>query len=263
MRFHERLAQIRLDLWEVALVLVLVSAATHPFRAKMQTSERELAPFRERYGPHHQSENEEEWFIRDFFGDRRDGVFVDVGANHPKNHSKTWYLETQLGWSGVAVEPLKEFEPAYNAERPRTRFRPFFVSDTSDTAAKLYVISDNTLVSSSDPGFTNAFGKADRVETVPTITLNDLLTREGIESPDFVNIDVELHEPAALRGFNLAQFKPTLVCIEALELTRQYILDHFARNGYVLVGKYLRVDQENLYFTPLMTETATEATTTK
>ena len=251
MKTIARLAHTRLDLWEVVLILLLLVAAMHPFRAKVQTSELELAPFRVTYGPNHQSENEEEWFIRDFFSDRRGGVFVDVGANHPKNFSKTWYLETQLGWSGVAVEPLKEFEPAYKIERPRTRFRPFFVSDTSDSAAKLYVISDNTLVSSSEPGFTNAFGKADRVETVPTITINDLLTKERITAPDFVNIDIELHEPAALRGFDLARFKPALVCIEALEPTRQYILDHFARNGYVLVGKYLRADQENLYFRPL------------
>jgi len=245
------LLRARLDVWEVVLLFVLFFAALHPFRAKVQTAERELEPFRERYGPHHQSENEEEWFIRDFFSDRRDGVFVDVGANHPKNFSKTWHLETQLGWSGVAVEPLKEFEPAYKAERPKTRFRSFFVSDKSDAAAKLYVISGNTLVSSGDPGFTSAFGKPDRVETVPTITLNDLLSKEGVMSPDFMNIDIELHEPAALRGFDLARFRPTLVCIEALEPTRQYILDHFARNRYVLVGKYLRADQENLYFTPL------------
>jgi len=263
MKSLARLALVRLDLWEVALIFALLVAVMHPFRAKVPTSERELAPFRERYGPHHQSEDGEEWFIRDFFGDRRGGVFVDVGANHPKHYSKTWYLETQLGWSGVAVEPLKEFEVAFKVERPHTRFRAFFVSDTSDAAAKLYVISGNTLVSSSEPGFTNAFGKADRAETVPTITLNDLLTREGIDSPDFMNIDIELHEPAALRGFDLGRFKPALVCIEALELTRQYILDYFARNGYVLVGKYLRADQENLYFMPLMSGTAAEAATMK
>jgi len=245
------LLKARLDLWEVALLFALFFAALHPFRAQIETSERELAPFRERYGPDHQSENEEEWFIRDYFSDRRGGVFVDVGANHPRKFSKTWYLEKRLGWSGVAVEPLREFEAGYKTERPRTRFRRFFVSDISDAAAKLYVISGNTLVSSGDPGFTSAFGKPDRVETVSTITLNDLLTKEGVMSPDFMNIDIELHEPAALRGFHLARFKPTLVCIEALEPTRQYILDHFAKNGYVLVGKYLRADQENLYFTPL------------
>jgi hypothetical protein len=42
-----------------------------------------------------------------------------------------------------------------------------------------------------------------------------------------------------------------LVCIEAHPEVRQEILDYFARNGYVVVGKYLRADIWNLYFTPL------------
>ena len=251
MKRRGRLASTKLDIWEVLLLVGLLVAVLHPFRWKAPTSEVELAPFEERYGPDHQSENAEEWFIRDFFGDRRDGVFLDVGANHPKEFSKTWYLEKRLGWSGVAVEPLKQFEAAYASERPRTKFRSFFVSDTSDAAAKLYVISGNTLVSSSDPQFTNAFGKVDRVDTVPTITLDDLLAREGVTRIDFMNMDIELHEPIALKGFDIDRGKPTLVCIEGLLPVRQQILEYFTRHGYVLVGKYLRADQENLYFTPL------------
>ena len=245
------LARVRFDLWEILLVVVLGFAVLHPFRRVIATADRELAPFRERYGPEHQSEDAEEWFIRDFFSDRREGFFVDVGANHPKNYSKTWYLEKRLGWSGVAIEPLREFEAAYRTERPRTRFRAFFVSDTSDQVAKLYVIDQNTLVSSNDSAFTNTFGTANRVETVPTITLNDLLAKEALPHIDFMNIDIELHEPAALRGFDITRFKPTLVCIETLPPVRQQILDFFARHGYVIVGKYLRADTENLYFTPL------------
>jgi len=32
---------------------------------------------------------------------------------------------------------------------------------------------------------------------------------------------------------------------------RQQILDYFTRHRYVVVGKYLRADDHNLYFTPL------------
>jgi hypothetical protein len=41
------------------------------------------------------------------------------------------------------------------------------------------------------------------------------------------------------------------VCIEAHSEVRQQILDYFARNGYVIVGKYLPADEHNLYFMPL------------
>src|SRR5687768_18188365 len=54
--------------------------------------------FRSRYGPDHYTEREEEWMIRDYFQDKRGGVFVDVGANHYRSMSKTYYLESRLGW---------------------------------------------------------------------------------------------------------------------------------------------------------------------
>jgi hypothetical protein len=81
--------------------------------------------------------------------------------------------------------------------------------------------------------------------------LNDLLDAEKIPRVDFISMDIELHEPKALAGFDIRRFQPALVCIEAHPEVRQQILDYFTRHDYVVVGKYLRVDEDNLYFTPL------------
>ena len=85
---------------------------------------------------------------------------------------------------------------------------------------------------------------------VPTIRLDDLLDRLGIHEFDFLSMDIELAEPSALAGFSIDRFRPTLVCIEAHLPTRQAVLDYFAQHNYVLLGKYLRADGWNLYFTP-------------
>lgn len=203
------------------------------------------------YGPNRYSQFAEEWIIRDFFKDRRDGVFVDIGANHYRDHSTTFYLEEKLGWSGLAVEPLVQFADDYKKYRPRTKFLPFFVSDVSDAQAKLYVLDQHTVVSSSDRKFTERTGPNAREMTVPTITMNDLLTKNGVERFDLLSMDIELSEPKALAGFDIKRFQPELVCIEAHSEVRQQILDYFARNGYVIVGKYLPADVHNLYFKPL------------
>jgi FkbM family methyltransferase len=210
--------------------------------------------FRKTYGPAHYSEREEEWFIRDFFQDRRDGFFVDVGAHHFKSSSKTFYLEEKLGWSGIAVEPQREFAEEYARYRPRTKFLPFFVSDVSNERAKLYLLEGMRSVASSNEAFVKQFGKPSEVRDVPTITLTDLLDAEGVQRIDLLSMDIELHEPQALKGFDIKRFRPALVCIEALTPVRQQILDYFARNGYVVVGKYVWVDLENLYFAPLAQE---------
>jgi FkbM family methyltransferase len=203
------------------------------------------------YGPPLYSQFAEELIIRDFFKDRRSGVFLDVGANHYRDSSTTYYLEHHLGWSGLAIEPLTQFAEDYKTHRPRTTFLPFFVSDVSDAKATLYVLDKHTVVSSSDKAFTERTGANPRELTVPTIRLDDLLQKHGITRVDFMSMDIELSEPKALAGFDVRRFRPELVCIEAHDEVRQQILDYFARHGYVIVGKYLPADENNLYFMPL------------
>lgn len=208
------------------------------------------ASFEAKYGPSRYSQFAEEWIIRDFFDDRRGGFFLDVGANHYQYASTTYYLEKHLGWSGIAVEPLRRFAAEYETHRPATRFLPFFVSDVSDAQAKLYVLDQHTVVSSSERSFTERTGQNPTEMIVPTITLNDLLASAGVERIDLLSMDIELSEPKALAGFDIRRYRPELVCIEAHPEVRQQILDYFAEHGYVIVEQYLPADEHNLYFTP-------------
>lgn len=222
-----------------------------PGAIKRPVLENELQPFVDRFGQPRYSSHQEELFVRDFFDDRRDGVFVDVGASHYRDRSNTYYLESELGWRGIAVEPLVEFAEDYRLHRPRTIFVPMFVSSASDARAKLYV-GRNTLFSSSRRDFVSDFTDVTRTVDVATITLDDLLAAEGVERIDFLSMDIELHEPEALAGFTIERYRPALVCIEAHPEVRQAILDYFTARGYVIVGRYLRADPQNLWFRPAL-----------
>lgn len=213
-----------------------------------QDAVRELQPLEAKYGPGRFSRNVEEWVIRDFFQDRRDGVFLDVGANHYRSENNTYFLEQQLGWSGVAIDALEEFAADYSAHRPRTRFVTALVSDVPDGMVEFFVPNDNKLVASVSEEFTVREGAPGTPRQVPTTTLDVLLEQAGIRKLDFVSMDIELSEPKALAGFSIGRFSPDLVCIEAHADVRQQILDYFANRGYVVVGKYLRADPKNLYF---------------
>jgi FkbM family methyltransferase len=204
-----------------------------------------------KYGlTNHASLNFEELIARDFFNDRRNGTFLDVGANHYQRGNNTYFLETSLDWSGIAIEPLEEFRSGYVEHRPRTRFVAMFASDVPDSTVQLFVPKD-TMSSSSDADSTVRNGKPGAARAVPTTTLTHVLDQAGLTHVDFVSLDIELAEPKALAGFDIDRFKPALVCIESHPKVRQQILDYFARHQYTVVGKYLRIDPQNLYFTPL------------
>src|ERR1700752_2137701 len=122
---------IRLDLRELTLCIGLAFAAYATWsvsRAANENpvqSEAELEPFRQKFGPGHFTERGEEWVIRDFFQDGRGGFFVDAGANHYQLASKSYFLETKLGWSGIAIEPQAQYAAAYAAHRPLTKLFPY------------------------------------------------------------------------------------------------------------------------------------------
>jgi len=250
----------KLNVIELTMIGVLVAVLAYNFG--VHRAETRLQPFlshgvaellqlAERYGPSRNSRYGEEWIVRDFFNDKRGGVFVDVGANDYRRDSNTYYLETQLGWSGVAIEPQAEFASDYAAHRPRTKFVPLFVSDISSSQIEFYVGGSN-LVASFDRNVAESEGggRAQAV-SVNTATLDDVLKQEDIRTIDFLSIDIELHEPQALKGFSIDRFRPRLVAIESHLPVRQQILDYFTSHRYVVLGKYLRADNDNLWFAPL------------
>lgn len=258
----------RFSAFEVVLISGFVAVATYMVTssydgryidrlwsyARYPLSEREQ--LEKTYGPATNAIGVEEWVIRDYFQDRRDGVFLDVGASHHREGSNTYYLEANLGWSGVAIDAVQEFAAGYAQHRPRTRFVAMFASDRADATADLFVPAANQFVASANQASTarESGGDAGVARKVPTTTLNRVLEQAGITTIHLLSMDIELAEPAALAGFDIERYRPELACVEAHTETRQQILDYFYAHGYRLVGKYLRVDPTNLYFEPATAE---------
>ena len=249
--------KVRLDAVEIAVLTFFVAVGLWGSYALGRTapvnpvqSAAEMQVLRGRYGPGHYTEREEEWLIRDYFQDRRDGCFVDVGANHYQAPVRpTTWSPSSAGpaWPSSRSASSRPITRSIGPERSSFRF----LSLTCRTKRHVSTSSRRCRWSPrQNREFVKKFGEPDEVRDVPTITLTDLLDAEGVRRIDFLSMDIELHEPRALKGFDIDRFKPSLVCIEALLPVRQQILDYFAEHGYVVVGKYVWTDLENLYFAP-------------
>ena len=84
------------------------------------------------------AQHKEEPVLRHFFRDRRDGVFLDVGCYQWRELSTTYYLEKHLGWSGIAIDALGEFQTGWKHNRPRSRFFQYVVSDRTGAEVVFY-----------------------------------------------------------------------------------------------------------------------------
>jgi FkbM family methyltransferase len=203
------------------------------------------------------SQGNEELIIRHFFQDRRDGVFVDVGCYHWRDLSTTYYLEKHLGWSGIGIDALAEYREGYEKNRPGTRFFQYAVGAESGEAVTFYVAGEKGISSTSSGWIREVYRKfrpdlePQMVEiSVPAITLDDLLTEAGVEKIDFLSMDIEGAEPQALAGFDIERFRPELVCVEAGEPVREFLLAYFEEHDYERIDEYLTHDPANWYFRP-------------
>ena len=218
-------------------------------------NERALAGEILKHGKKLYSQHDEELIIRDFFNDRKRGIFVDVGCADHTWTSTTYYLEKHLGWSGVGVDALAEHAVGYIENRPNTRFFTFIVTDHSCGMEPFYRLLNLRYASSTSKEFTENVAdvfkssREYRVICLPTITLTDLLRMNGISKIDFLSMDIEGGETAALSGFDIDKFKPKLVCIEA-SVNKDKILDYFSKHNYERIEKYLDYDKQNWYFRP-------------
>ena len=204
----------------------------------------DLSPDRKRY-----SQFNEELVIRHFFQDREAGIFVDVGCYHWKQHSTSYYLEAHLGWSGVGVDALPWLRNGYEKNRKATRFFHYIVSDTSGETQTLFAAGP---LSSTDEARTDAWFPDRKLEPleIQTITLDDLLEEAEITKIDFLSMDIEGGEARALRGFDIARFRPALVCIEVAAENRDFVAKYFAQHGYERLAKYEPYDSLNQYYAP-------------
>jgi FkbM family methyltransferase len=198
------------------------------------------------------SHAKEELVIRDFFQDKRDGIFLDVGCWHPIQDSNTYYLEHHLGWSGIGVDALPEMARKWKRNRPASKFFNYIVTDHSDTTESFFRSAEYTDISAIDKPAKGPGGHPVNAEEVkvPTITLTKLLEANGVTKVDFVSMDIEGAEPLALAGFDIERFKPELLCVEAKVKNREFLAKYFADHGYAQIERYLDYDKTNYYYAP-------------
>jgi hypothetical protein len=72
-----------------------------------------------------QSQSGQDRFILSVLNNKRNGYFLEIGTNHPREINNTYLLETTYGWTGLMVEYDAQWEPYYKLNRTS----PFVIQD--------------------------------------------------------------------------------------------------------------------------------------
>ena len=238
---HKRLDEIRRELLKAqAEIAEALRAEKTRKRADMN---RKLHEIRQMLTPAYafMSQAGQDSVVDRYFNFMEGGTFIDIGGYDGVTGSNTVFFEKWRGWTGVLVEPVETFRA--RAEKARAcPCLPYAVADTSGSA---------TFISVTD-GFTQMSGLSDTYDsgmlqkvrenprhkeetlTVETRTLADILTETGITHPDFVSLDIEGGELAALQAFPFADHRVGIWAIENNTAARE-INDLMRSHGYELI----------------------------
>jgi FkbM family methyltransferase len=152
-------------------------------------------------------------------GLKRNGIYVDVGAYHPRIYSNTYLLHSLLGWSGINIDASHDTIELFRKERPDDINIHAAVSDKEGETVywKFKHAARNTILRQNverqlKRGDTVLVGE----ETVPMRRLDKILDEHLRDSPaiDLLNIDVEGAELQVLESNNWEKYVPEIILIE-------------------------------------------------
>jgi FkbM family methyltransferase len=170
---------------------------------------------------------QDEWVCK-MLNNKRDGYFLDIGANDGVWMSNTYYLEKKLGWIGICVEPaLKPFSRLVNTRN--------CICVNKAVYNRTGIVSFHDYPEEQWRGHIDSNGRK-----VECITLQDLIKEYDCPKLiDYISIDVEGLEYEILTAFPFDEYTARLWTIEHNDdergLKRDKIRDLMYQNGYSFV----------------------------
>ena len=193
---------------------------------------------------------EDVFIYNQYFKNKRDGVFIELGALDGKLYSNTKMFEDVLNWSGILIEPHPLKFQALQVNRPKCFLFNDLVSCISDEVAFRYFLDGHAALS----GVENTIPKShfaawfdsDNCKHLLQNTINikpksltEIITSTNIKHIDFLSLDVEGHEYEVLKSWDFS-FPIDVILIEIIgvddrnELCRQILVE----NGYIFDGVF-------------------------
>lgn len=184
------------------------------------------------------SQEGEDILFERIFHKKASGVYVDIGAHHPKRFSNT-YWAYKRGWVGICLDPMPGGKKKFLRTRPKDIFIEVGVGINKGKST-YFKFSDAALNTFSDQ----------RAQLLTTTTEYKLLSKESVyidtlenildaylpkdinSKIDFMSIDVEGSELSVLKSNNFIKYAPTIIVVEIINLD----INNLSKN---LIVKYL------------------------
>lgn len=202
------------------------------------------------------SQYEQDKFLNEvLFKNKKNGVFVDIGANDGVTISNSYFFEKTLGWTGVCFEPLTEAFNKLKKNRSSININGC-ASDKNhlDTFYNVHGYGEmlSGLKSQYDERHLERikktieeYGGYTNETEVQCFDVNDVLKKNGVKKVDFISVDTEGGELKILHAIDYELLKIKVVVVEN-NYSEPDIFNFMKSKGYFRVA-YLSTDEVYLH----------------
>lgn len=168
----------------------------------------------------------QDWFVAEETNFKENGFFVEFGATNGVDISNTYFLQSELAWTGILAEPSRYWHESLLRNRPGVQISFDCVWKESNQIITFNEVSRESSGCHYAPELStiDAFTACDnhaRVRQhgtkydVNTITLHDLLVKHNAPKLiDFLSIDTEGSEFDILENFDFDSYDIRIITCE-------------------------------------------------
>lgn len=158
-----------------------------------------------------------------YFKNKADGVFVDIGAHDGNKYSNSKFFEN-LGWAGLCVEPILDVFDRLKQNR-KCLCENYAISDTEGEDEFLLVRGYAEMLSGLSKEYDpihlnrikneiNYYGGDKETIKIKTLRLQTLLDKHNINNIDYLSVDTEGNELKVLKSIDFNKTKIYLITVE-------------------------------------------------
>ena len=184
------------------------------------------------------SMDREDLVISDYFKNKKEGFYIDIGCYHPIHRNNTFLLYKK-GWQGINIDIHSFSIQLFEFLRPKDLNYNFAVSNKNEKIKMFYQKELSQLSTIEANQAKKVFQGNIKTSKIDSYTLDEILKKTMIDNIkiDLLDIDVEGADLKVLEGFSINKFMPELICVEIhdKEIKKSKIYEYLNKSKYQLI----------------------------
>jgi FkbM family methyltransferase len=192
---------------------------------------------------------EDEFLNNNYFKNKKNGVYIELGALDGVLYSNTKFFEDNLNWKGILIEPHPYKFKNLISNRPNNYLYNNLISCSTENVVFRFFVDNYSGVSGVEQtlpkehfnNFFNSINEPQDKILIKPKTLTEIIKSTDIKHINLLSLDVEGHEYEVLMSWDFS-VPIDVILIETLggsQIEKEKMCrDILIKNGYIFDTKY-------------------------